>query len=89
MHDDNAGDWKLPAGWTAENLFDGGETGCGELVLNLRQRFLELEPGTRVAIRATDPGAPLDLPAWSRVTGNELIAAEHPFYLMRVKERQG
>lgn len=81
-------DWKLPEDWEADMAFDGGSAGCGELVLNLRLRFRELEPGTRVAVRATDRGAPLDLPAWCRVTGHALIAADHPFYLMRVRERQ-
>jgi tRNA 2-thiouridine synthesizing protein A len=87
MPDSEATTWKLPPGWSADTYFDGGDTGCGILVMNLRQHFLGLDAGVSVAVRATDLGAPLDLPAWCRATGNELIAAEHPLYLMRVKER--
>ena len=37
-------------------------------------------------IRATDPGAPADLPAWCRMTGHTLVSQQHPTYLIRRKE---
>lgn len=61
-------------------LFDGGETGCGELLLDLLL-FMKKQPaGALVRVRALDPGAPLEIPAWCRLTHHELITSEHPFY---------
>ena len=69
--------------WDFEHEFDGGEKGCGELVLELRRHFDPLPPGTRVCVLARDAGAAIDLPAWCRVTGHGLIAAAHPYYLLQ------
>jgi tRNA 2-thiouridine synthesizing protein A len=77
----------LPGGWNPESKFDGGDTGCGEMIIDMRIHFRTLSPGTRVAIRALDPGAPVEIPAWCRITGNELLEARHPFYLAKVKEK--
>ena len=60
--------------------------GCGELVLELRFRLQPLRPGTVLELTATDPGAPEDLPAWCRMTGNELVAVRHPKYWIRRKD---
>ena len=83
----SAGDpWaELPADWDAGSRFDGRETGCGEMLIDLKIHVEPLDPGTRLAVRATDPGAPLEIPAWCRVTGHALLGAEHPFYLIRVR----
>ena len=79
----------LPAGWEADSRFDGGEEGCGEVLLDLRLHARSLEPGSRLAILARDPGAPIEIPAWCRVTGNALLEARHPFYLVKVKGPTG
>lgn len=72
-----------PSDWPDANLFDGGETGCGELLLDLLV-FMKRQPsGTAVKIRALDPGAPLEIPAWCRLTGHTLVDAAPPFYLVR------
>ncbi len=63
--------------------FDGGETGCGELLLDLLLFTKRQSPGSVIEVRALDPGAPLEIPAWCRLTGNELIAAAHPLYMLR------
>lgn len=63
--------------------FDGGTTGCGELLLDLLLYMKRQAPGTEVTVRALDPGAPLEIPAWCRMTQHELIEAKHPFYLLR------
>ena len=55
--------------------------GCGQLVFELRLRLMELEPGDQLEVVARDPGAPIDIPAWCRMTGNDLISAEHPVYV--------
>jgi len=39
-----------------------------------------LEPGQILRVIAHDPGAPEDLPAWSRLTGHPLLRAAHPVY---------
>ncbi|MEZ4652633.1 MAG: sulfurtransferase TusA family protein [Candidatus Eisenbacteria bacterium] len=76
----------LPPVWSFESRFDGGDTGCGEMILDLRTHFRSLPGGTRVAIRALDEGAPVEIPAWCRVTGHRLLEARHPFYLTQSKE---
>jgi len=55
-----------------EETFDAGHMGCGELVMVLRIR-LKTMPGKVMRVIALDPGAPEDLPAWCRMTRNELI----------------
>ena len=66
--------------------WDAGDTGCGDLVLELRRRVTELDPGAVFTLVARDPGAPADLPAWCRMTGHTLLGSEHPVYLIRRKE---
>lgn len=61
-------------------MFDAGDMGCGDLVLELRSRLTALAPGEVLLVRATDPGAPGDLPAWCRVTRNTLVHHDHPRY---------
>lgn len=63
-----------PATW------DAGDLGCGELIILLRARMNALAPGQILRVIARDPGAPEDLPAWSRLTGHRLVRAEHPVY---------
>jgi tRNA 2-thiouridine synthesizing protein A len=60
--------------------FDGGDTGCGELLLDLLL-FMRQQPADAVVeVRALDPGAPLEIPAWCRLTKHILLSSEHPFY---------
>jgi tRNA 2-thiouridine synthesizing protein A len=61
-------------------LFDGGETGCGELLLDLLLFMREQPAGAVVRVRALDPGAPLEIPAWCRMTNHTLLSSGHPFY---------
>jgi len=63
--------------------WDAGEIGCGSLMMQLRPRIAELEVGQAIEITARDPGAGTDLPAWCRMTGHELVSAEHPVYVIR------
>ncbi len=66
--------------------WDAGDLGCGDLVLELRQRLEGMEPGQVLILTAQDPGARADIPAWCRMTGHALIAAQHPVYQIRRKE---
>ena len=63
--------------------WDAGDLGCGELVLELRQRLESMRPGQVLILTARDPGARADIPAWCRLTGHALIAQHHPLYLIR------
>jgi len=72
----------VPSDWAWESSFDGGELGCGELLLELRGLVTPLAPGTRVLVTARDPGAPIEMPAWCRLTRHRLLAESHPFYLV-------
>jgi tRNA 2-thiouridine synthesizing protein A len=64
----------------ANARWDAGDMGCGDLVLELRMRLKSLEPGQVLELIATDPGAPEDLPAWCRLTGNPLVSVTPPTY---------
>jgi tRNA 2-thiouridine synthesizing protein A len=59
--------------------------GCGDLVLELRMRLRSVESGQTLKVIARDPGAPADLPAWCRLTGNALVASNHPAYWIKRK----
>jgi tRNA 2-thiouridine synthesizing protein A len=63
--------------------WDAGGMACGDLVFELRIRIQALETGQTFKVRATDPGAEKDLPSWCRMTGNILLAAHPPIYLIR------
>jgi tRNA 2-thiouridine synthesizing protein A len=65
--------------------WDAGNIGCGDLVLELRHKINILKPGQVFKLRATDSGAPEDLPAWCRMTGHALIGFHHPVYLIKRK----
>jgi len=66
--------------------WDAGDTGCSELVLALRVRLDTLRPGQIMKLTARDPGAPADIPAWCRMTGNPLVGGRPPVYLIQRKE---
>ncbi len=66
--------------------WDAGDTGCGELVLELKFRLDRMRPGQVLKLTARDPGAPQDLPAWCRMTGHTLMSSAHPVYLICRKE---
>jgi len=68
-------------------VWDAGDLACGELLLRLRGRMEAMRPGQVLRLVALDSGAPADLPAWCRLTGQALLSAEHPVYLIRRKER--
>jgi tRNA 2-thiouridine synthesizing protein A len=61
-----------PSSLSADEKWDAGDLGCGPLVLELRKRLRKM-PGRLLKVRALDPAEPIDLPAWCRLTGNELL----------------
>ena len=55
--------------------FDGGDLNCGNgLLLLIRKHVDPLEPGQTLEIRSTEPSVEEDLPAWCRLTGNDLVS---------------
>ena len=55
--------------------FDGGDLDCGGgLLLLIRRHIDPLDPGALLEIRSTEPTVEVELPAWCRLTGNELVA---------------
>lgn len=73
-----------PPDWPAAAEFDGGETGCGELLLDLFLYCKRQGPGATFRLRAHDPGAPQEIPAWCRLTGHELLKASPPYFLIKI-----
>ena len=58
-------------------LCDGGDQGCGGgLLMLMLQAMKRLEPGAVLEVRSTDAGVREDLPAWCRMTENELLAEQ-------------
>jgi 5-methyltetrahydropteroyltriglutamate--homocysteine methyltransferase len=55
--------------------FDGGDLDCGGgLLLLIRQQIDPLAAGQLLEIRSAEPSVREDLPAWCRMTGNELVS---------------
>jgi len=75
-----------PAEWIWNAVVDGGELGCGELILELRLRFEPLASGSLVLVVARDEGAPIEVPSWCRMAGHRLEQIDHPHYLIRKRQ---
>lgn len=57
-------------------VLDGGDLDCGSgLLLLIRERIDPLAAGGLLEIRSTESSVAEDLPAWCRLTGNELVSA--------------
>jgi tRNA 2-thiouridine synthesizing protein A len=66
--------------------WDAAEMGCGELLIELAARMKSLAPGQVLELRALDPGAVEDIPAWCGLTGHALVSARHPIYEIRRRQ---
>ena len=62
--------------------WDAGDTGCARLAFELHLRMGRLDPGDILEVTSRDPGAPTDLPAWCRMTGNALVRMDPPLYVI-------
>ncbi len=49
-------------------------TACAVLTPAIKAKLMELQPGQILLVRADDPSARLDVPAWCTLTGNILQA---------------
>src|SRR5216110_2118311 len=55
--------------------FDGGDLDCGNgLLLLIRKHIDPLAPGQLLEIRSTEMSVDEELPAWCRMTRNELVS---------------
>jgi tRNA 2-thiouridine synthesizing protein A len=66
---------------------DGTGLLCVTLLLKLRAAIDGARPGSVVHVIATDPAAPLDLPAWCHMTGHDYLGpvpGDHPVYALRL-----
>ncbi len=61
--------------YAPDAAFDGGTLDCGSgLLLLIRQHIDPLAPGQLLEIRSNESSVCEDLPAWCRMTGNELVS---------------
>ena len=60
-----------------------GSAGCGRLIAGVAHQVSLLKVGEILSVTALDAAAWIDLPAWCRMTGHELITETHPCYLIR------
>ena len=60
-----------------DSSFDGGDLDCGSgLLLLIRRHIDPLAAGQTLEILSTDATVEVDLPAWCRMTGNDLLSLE-------------
>ena len=76
----------VPREWDYEEVFDTLERGCGDFLLELRTLIAEIAPGTSVLVASRDAGAPIEVPAWCRMTGHTLREARPPFFLIEKRK---
>ncbi|MGQ0843156.1 MAG: sulfurtransferase TusA family protein [Sporichthyaceae bacterium] len=68
-------------------VVDGTGLLCVQLLMRLRARMADQSIGAIVHVMATDPAAPLDLPAWCHLTGHTYrgrVCQEPPTYAIEV-----
>ena len=75
----------VPADWEYDDVFDGLELGCGQLLLDLNLYVRTLPPGARLLVASRDLGSNVEIPAWCRLTGHHLLRDNPPFYLIEPK----
>lgn len=70
----------------ADAFYDAGDKGCADGPLDeIAAQMRRLAVGQTLEVRATDPSVATDLPAWCRMTGNELVTRDGEHYLIRRK----
>ncbi len=74
----------------ADKVLDCTGLLCPIPVIKTSKAIKEIEVGQVLKMIATDPGAPADMEAWAKQTGNELLASEQEdgtfvFYIRRAQ----
>lgn len=78
----------VPRSWNFDDVFDALEQGCGDFLLELRLHLAQYPAETVILVASRDAGSPVEVPAWCRLTGHNLLEERHPYYLIRKKENQ-
>lgn len=67
---------------------DGADRLCVQLLIELRAHMHRAGSGAVIHLIASDPAAPVDLPAWCHLTGHSYLGpvpgADKPTYALRV-----
>jgi TusA-related sulfurtransferase len=75
-----------PGSFAADAYYDAGAKGCAEGPLEeIAATMHRLEAGQTLAVHAAAPSVAVDLPAWCRLTGHELVEQNGENYLIRRK----
>ncbi len=77
----------VPAEWDYDEVFDTFDRGCGDALIEIKMVLDPLPPGTRLMVASGDAGAPVELPAWCRLTGHHLLEARPPYYLIEKRSQ--
>ena len=75
-----------PKHWDFDEVYDSVDQGCGDFIMELRQVMKGLVGGAVLLVASRDAGAPVEIPAWCRLTGHFLVEAAPPFYLVRKRD---
>lgn len=62
---------------------------CPLPVIRAQDKVAELEPGDTLDVLCTDRGALLDIPAWCRIHGHELLSTETNGHEITIRLRVG
>ncbi|MBI2858501.1 MAG: sulfurtransferase TusA family protein [Chloroflexi bacterium] len=62
---------------------------CPMPIANLAKELRKMRAGQVIELVADDPGTRRDIPAWARVTGNELVGADESDGRLRYLIRKG
>ena len=78
---------EIPA---TDDVLEADGATCATLTPLIQARMRELKSGSVLEVRTDDPAAREGVPAWSRLTGNELLAtveedSEHARFYLRKK----
>ncbi len=60
---------------TAATIVDARGQSCPGPLVTLARALREARPGDLLELLATDPGSKSDVPAWAKISGNELVVA--------------
>jgi TusA-related sulfurtransferase len=70
----------------ADQLYDAGDQGCATGPMDeIASIIHEMSSGQTLEIHATDAAVSVDLGAWCRMTGNELVDHRGHHFLVRKK----
>lgn len=58
---------------TTATIVDARGQSCPGPIVSLARALKEAQPGDLLELLATDPGSKGDVPAWSKISGNELL----------------